>query len=286
MRIDAHQHYWKLDRGDYGWLTSEKTTLYRDFLPEHLQPHLASQSIDRTVLVQAASTVAETEFMLSLCEKEPSIAGVVGWLDMESDNFKTDFLRLRANKYFVGLRPMLHDLEDDHWILKPKVIESLQLLMEHDFPVDYLVYPRHLPALIQLMDILPNLKGTIDHIGKPQIKQGIIEPWKQQIAKLAHHKNIYCKLSGMVTEADLEHWNVQDFKPYIDHIVAIFGADRVMFGSDWPVCLLAATYEQVYEILNSCLPNDLSKDKRDAIFGGNAIEFYNLPDLNTFHGRL
>lgn len=277
MRIDAHQHYWKPERGDYGWLKPSMTALYRDYLPEHLQPHLTAHAIDRTVLVQAAPTAEETEYMLSLCRHDSSIAGVVGWIDMESDRFREDFLRLRENKHFVGIRPMLHDLEDERWILRPNVLASLQVLIDHHFPIDFLVFPQHLPVLLELMKRLPNLRGVIDHIGKPHIRSGAMEPWKQQMSELAQYPNLYCKLSGMVTEADHERWKAEDFEPYIQHVLAVFGAERVMFGSDWPVCLLAASYDQVIQVLEACLPEHLGPEARQAVYGGNAMRFYRLP---------
>jgi len=278
MRIDAHQHFWLLERGDYGWLTPSLTKLYRDFLPGDLEPELQKAGMDRTVLVQAAPTVAETEYMLSLCEESPRIAGVVGWLDFEADDFEEQFLRLRENPYFVGLRPMLQDLEDDRWILRPKVISALRILEKHGFPLDILIFPRHLPVIRELMDIVPNLRGVIDHLAKPYIKDGIFQPWAEQIAELAKYPNLYCKLSGMVTEADHEGWrsNPAQFAPYVRHVVSSFGYDRIMFGSDWPVCLLAASYAEVVSLLESSLPEDMTDEQRRLLFGGNAARFYGL----------
>jgi L-fuconolactonase len=275
-KVDAHQHYWKVDRGDYGWLTSETGVLYRDYLPADLKPLLAECGISHSIAVQAAPTVAETEFLLSLCEEEPTLAGVVGWLDLEADDFPAQFIRLRRNPYFVGLRPMLQDLEDDAYILRPKVVESLKLLASHEFPLDLLVYPRHLPYVLQLIDKLPELRAVIDHAAKPNIAGSVLEPWRGLMKDIAAHPNIYCKLSGMVTEADHHRWRLEHFIPYVHHVLECFGTSRVMFGSDWPVCLLAAGYGDVYRLLQEAVPSGLSETEAGRLFGGNALEFYRL----------
>ncbi len=279
MRIDAHQHYWKTERNDYGWLTPESGPLYADYMPDDLRPHLQANGIDKTIVVQAAPTVAETEFLLSLCEREKTLAGVVGWLDLDADDFPEQFARLRSNRYFVGIRPMLQDLDDDAWILRPRVIQSLKRLADEQFPIDLLIFPRHLPHIITLLEQLPGLRAVIDHLAKPGIKDGVLDPWRDDIAAIARHANVYCKLSGMVTEADMRHWKTADFVPYVHHVFDVFGPQRVMFGSDWPVCLLAADYSQVCRLLADALPQRLSERDRSAIFGGNAIDFYKLEVL-------
>ncbi|OUS69602.1 amidohydrolase [Paenibacillus sp. MY03] len=276
MRIDAHQHYWKLDRGDYNWLNPELSKLYRDFLPSDLTPILHTHNIDKTVLVQAAPTLAETEYMLALAEHDLTIAGVVGWLDLESNVFPALFQQLMTHTKFVGIRPMLHDLPDDEWILRPKVIQSLKLLAEYDFPVDFLIYSRHLPHLNKLIQQVPNLRGVVDHIGKPNIAKGEMEPWRTQIAELASGTNIYCKLSGMVTEANHMEWDYKQLSPYIQHCLDVFGTDRVMFGSDWPVCLLVASYDEVVSILEGHISSNLNQADLSKVWGYNAIDFYRL----------
>ncbi|WP_213584101.1 amidohydrolase [Paenibacillus sp. J2TS4] len=275
-RLDAHQHYWKLDRGDYGWLTPEAGILYRDYLPEDLKEHLQAQSIGQTIVVQAAPTVEETEYLLSLCEQEETLAGVVGWLDLEADDFVEQYERLSQNHYFVGIRPMLQDLPDDRWILRPKVIQALRRLARDEFPVDLLVKPRHLGPVLELMQLVPELRAVVDHLAKPYIKDGIMEPWRTQLKELAQYERVYCKLSGMVTEADLTGWQKEDFIPYVHHVLESFGSERVMFGSDWPVCLLAATYSEVTHLLESCLPESVTESERELIFGHNAAQFYRL----------
>lgn len=276
MRIDAHQHYWKLDRGDYGWLTPESGILYKDFLPEHLDGHLKANGISKTVVVQAAPTLAETEFMLGLAEKNDTIAGVVGWLDLEDEGFKEQYARLKQNPYFKGIRIMLQDI-DMEYAFRPAVLEALRFLEQEQFPVDLLIKTHQLEETVKLLRLLPNLRGVIDHIAKPLIAEQQLEPWKTYIAQIAEENpNIYCKLSGMVTEADHQQWQEEHFLPYVHHVVAHFGLQRVMYGSDWPVCLLAAGYNDVCELLERTLPDTLTSSDLDDVFGLNATRFYRL----------
>ena len=276
MRIDSHQHYWKLSRGDYGWLTPEMGLLYRDYLPGDLEPTLARHTIDKTILVQAAPTVAETDFMLSLAAEHDSIGGVVGWLDVAAPDFPRLFEKYRQEPAFVGIRPMLHDLADDAWVIRPVVLENLGVLAEHDFPFDFLVRPQHLPHALHALERVPNLRAVIDHIAKPLIADRQFEPWGAQLREIARHENVYCKLSGMVTEADHANWTPADLKPYIDHTVESFGLERVMFGSDWPVCLLAARYDDVIGALEAVLAPDLDEASMAQVFGENAARFYGI----------
>ncbi|WP_274362557.1 amidohydrolase family protein [Paenibacillus thermotolerans] len=277
MRIDAHQHYWKIGRGDYGWLTPSAGILHRDYMPADLAPELKANGIEKTVAVQAAPTVAETEFLLELCERENSLAGVVGWLDLEGGGFEEQLLRLKRNPYFLGIRPMLQDLEDDAYILRPKVLESLRLLAEHQVRFDVLVFPRHLPHIVTLLERVPGLKAVVDHLAKPSIAEGITEPWGSLMRDIASYPNVYCKLSGMVTEALHQAWKQEDFVPYVHHVIDAFGTSRVMFGSDWPVCLLSASdYGEVVAVLERALPDGMSEREKERLFGLNAAEFYGL----------
>lgn len=276
MRIDSHQHFWKVSRGDYFWMTPAVPRLCRDYFPEDLQPHLAKHRIDRTILVQAAPTVAETDFLLELAQPQDFVAGVVGWLDMDSADFPQQFERYRKKAKFLGLRPMLQDLPEDDYIVKPRVVESLKLLAEMDFPFEFLTYPRHLPYVLQVLDKVPGLRAVVDHISKPEIKLHKLQPWKSLLREVAQHQNVYCKLSGMITEADHADWTPDDLRPFIEHVVDSFGFERVMFGSDWPVCLLAGTYDQVFEALESVLKPVLDKTSGAALFGLNAARFYDV----------
>ena len=276
MRIDAHQHYWKLSRGDYGWLSPDMGVLYRDYLPADLEPTLKRHNIDKTILVQAAPTVAETDFMLSLAAEHKSIGGVVGWLDMADPTFPHLIDKYRQERAFVGIRPMLHDQSDDAWVIQPVVLQNLKLLAEYDFPFDFLVRPQHLSYVLQVLEKVPNLRAVIDHIGKPLIKEGLFEPWGAQISAIAQHENVYCKLSGMITEAEHANWTPADLQPYVAHTVECFGPARVMYGSDWPVCLLAASYDDVIGALVKTLGPGLDEVNLANVFGGNAGQFYGI----------
>lgn len=276
MRIDAHQHYWKLDRGDYGWLTPESGPIYRDYLPPDLKPHLDQCGIGRTVAVQAAPTVDETRFLLSLADQWGSIAGVVGWLDLESSTFERDLEELCAHPKFKGIRPMIQDLPKDDWIIQPRVLDALKFVAEKGIAFDFLTYPRHLPLVVQVLEQVPGLRSVIDHISKPPIARGQLQPWADRLKEVAMHPNVYCKLSGMITEADHKNWKPEDLKPFVDHALEVFGPERVMYGSDWPVCLLAGSYEQVYRTLANLLEGRLDAAEEAAVFGGNAARFYRL----------
>jgi L-fuconolactonase len=274
MRIDSHQHFWQPSRGDYFWMTPDVPILCRDYFPEDLEPHLAKHRIDKTILVQAAPTVAETDFLLDLAQRHDFVGAVVGWLDMESDDFPKQFETYRRKPKFRGLRPMLQDLAEDDYVLRPRVIESLKLVAACGFPFDFLTYTRHLPYVLQVLGKVPNLRAVVDHISKPEIKAQKMEPWKSLIREVAERKNVYCKLSGMITEADHRAWTPDHLRPYVEHVVDCFGLDRVMFGSDWPVCLLAGTYDRVIEALYTILRPVLDQASEAAIFGLNAGRFY------------
>ena len=276
MRIDGHQHFWRVERGDYHWMDANVPVLCRDYLPDDLRPLLMKHAIDSTILVQAAQTVAETDFLLELAAENEFIAGVVGWLDMDSEDFPSQFARYRKNPKFIGLRPMLQDLEDDGWILRPKVLKSLQLIADADFPFEFLTYTRHLPHVLNALEKLRPMRAVIDHVSKPEIRSQKLEPWKTYITQLAQHPNLYCKLSGMITEADHENWSAESLRPYISHVVDCFGWDRVIFGSDWPVCLLGGSYDQVVQVLTDALGTHMGEMEERKLFGENAARFYKL----------
>jgi L-fuconolactonase len=275
-RIDAHQHYWSMDRDDYGWITPELPMLYRDFLPDDLSVHLAGQNINGTIVVQAAATLAETEYILGLADRSDSIVGVVGWLNLHDPAYKQHLADFLQNPKFVGIRLMIQEMKDANEVLDSDLIEAIRYLASLELPVDLLLTSKQLPAVIRLLELVPDLRGVIDHIAKPQIADGHLEPWKSQLAQIAANPRIYCKLSGMVTEADHQRWRTDDLKPYIQHAIEIFGPKRIMFGSDWPVCLLAASYSQVVEALEQSLPPNWSAELREDLFGGNAAAFYKL----------
>jgi L-fuconolactonase len=276
MRIDAHQHYWKIDRNDYGWITPELPILYRDYLPQHLNPILHKHGIEKTIVVQAAPTLEETDYILELSENSETIAGVVGWLNLEDPSYKAHFQRFRKYPKFLGFRVMIQEMSDPDVIVEPRYIEAFSYFAELDVPVDLLVRSHQLSALIRMLKRVPGLRGVVDHLAKPPIAAGRTEPWASQMAEIAKLPNIYCKLSGMVTEADHQNWKPENFLSYVRHVIEIFGTDRVMFGSDWPVCLLAANYDDVVDVLTHALPDYISAEEKENIFGNNAKKFYKL----------
>ncbi|MEK0315665.1 amidohydrolase family protein [Cohnella sp. 56] len=276
MRIDAHQHYWRIERGDYGWIGPEIPVLYRDYLPSDLQPHMEAHRLDGSIVVQAAPTPEETDFILSLADKHDSIKGVVGFLDLEDDGHGAHFERFVRHPKFVGFRIMIQDMPDAGAILSDTYIEALRSYEKRGVAVDLLVKSDQLDPVIELMKRVPGLRGVIDHIAKPRIAMGTMEPWASQIKQLSAYPNLYCKLSGMVTEADHTDWHAEQFVPYIRHVLDCFGQDRVMFGSDWPVCLLAAGYDEVVDIVKRALPDAWGEAEKEKLFGNNAKVFYRL----------
>ncbi|MDR6555617.1 amidohydrolase family protein [Paenibacillus qinlingensis] len=276
MRIDAHQHYWKIDRGDYGWISPALPVLNRDYLPDDLLPHLQQFSIDKTIVVQAAPTLEETAFLLTLSERSDSIAGVVGWLDLDDPDYLLHYKRNSHHPKYVGFRVMIQEFPDARVILQPHFVEALRYFAQEGVPIDLLVVAHQLEPVIELLDLVPGLHAVIDHIAKPGIASGSMEPWKSQMSAIAKHPNIYCKVSGMVTEASHTDWKAEDFTAYIQHILDIFGTERVMFGSDWPVCLLAADYEDVVGVVTQSLPDSWSEEDKARLFGLNAKAFYQI----------
>ncbi|WP_341279520.1 amidohydrolase family protein [Paenibacillus sp. FSL H8-0537] len=276
MRIDAHQHYWAIERGDYGWITAEVPVLYRDYGPEHLQPSLNRHGISHTIAVQAAPTLAETDYLLALSDRTESIAGVVGFLDLFDPEHLSHFARFERHQRFVGFRVMIQELQNANVILQQTFVEALKEYEQRDTPIDLLLTSHQLDSLVQVMKQVPNLRGVIDHLAKPRIAAGELDPWRSQLTELARYPKLYCKLSGMVTEASHDSWRPEHFIAYIRHVLEAFGPDRVMFGSDWPVCLLAAGYDEVVDVLEQALPASWGDAERSKLFGLNAKEFYKL----------
>jgi L-fuconolactonase len=276
MRIDSHQHFWKAARGDYHWMSPSVPALCHDYLPEDLRPWLVKNRIDKTILVQAAQTRAETDFLLELAQQAGFVAGVIGWLDLDSPNFASEFEPYAKQPGFLGIRPMLQDLEQDDWILRPRVLDSLKLIAQRDMPFEFLTYTRHLPHVLKVLEKIPGLRAVVDHLSKPGIKSRALEPWRSLMGEIAKYPNICCKLSGMITEADHKAWTAEDLRPYVEHALACFGFERVMFGSDWPVCVLAGSYDQVIGALQTILKPHLNAQREADVFGGNAARFYKL----------
>ncbi|MEX0367035.1 MAG: amidohydrolase [Ruegeria sp.] len=274
MRIDAHQHFWTLARGDYGWLTADLEVLYRDFGPEDLTPILKAAGIEGTVLVQAAPTVAETEFMLGLAGRNSFIKGVVGWVDFESPGAPDEITRLAQHPVLVGLRPMIQDIADPDWMLRGDLAPAFAALIGQNLTFDALVLPHHLANLCRLRDRYPQMRVVIDHGAKPRIADGDIRDWAADMTALARDTSAFCKLSGLVTEA-AAGWTVDDLKPYVTHLLDTFGPERLIWGSDWPVCTLASSYERWLEATDILL-GDLDRAAKSAILGGNATRAYRL----------
>lgn len=276
MLIDAHHHYWKVSSTNFGWPTRELSRLYRDFLPADLAPHLAHHGIAKSIVVQAAASPAETEFLLDLCAQETSVAGVVGWLDPRDPDSRLHFRRYCESPKLVGVRIMLQDIEDCRGFFTEDAIRAFCEHAEMGTPMDLLVRASQLPVLVDLLKAVPNLRAVVDHIAKPNIAQGVLDPWREYLSAVADYPNVYCKLSGMVTEADPVAWQSHDFLPYTAHVFQAFGAERVFYGSDWPVCLQAGTYDAVWDLAHGCLPDRLTKVQRAGVFGDNAAVFYKL----------
>lgn len=272
MIIDAHQHFWQLDRGDYGWLTPDLTALYQDFMPRDLAPHLEQHAVDGTILVQAAPTVAETEFLLDIAAPTPFVQGVVGWVDFAAPSAATDIARLAENPKLVGLRPMIQDIADDDWMLRAELSHAFKAMIAHNLTFDALVLPRHLLQLTALLSRYPDLRCVIDHGAKPEIARGLFQPWADNMTALASQSRAYCKLSGLLTEAD-EDWTPPDLTPYIAHLFETFGPKRLIWGSDWPVLNMAASYETWINLAATFVSDG---PDRDAVFGANAVDAYRL----------
>lgn len=275
MRIDAHQHFWRLTRGDYGWLTAEEfPALYRDFGPADLAPLLDAAGVERTVLVQAAPTAAETTYLLDLASATPFVAGVVGWTDLEAPDAPHAIEAMSANPKLLGLRPMLQDLKDDDWILRPAVAPALDAIERVGLRFDALIKPRHLPHLAKVLASRPQLRVVIDHGAKPDIAGGALADWAEAVRGVARDSAAVCKLSGLVTEA-APGWREDTLRPYVDVLLEAFGPARLMWGSDWPVVNLAGGYA-AWRGAAEALTERRTADERDLIFGGTAQRFYGI----------
>lgn len=275
--FDTHHHLWKIDRGDYGWMSPEMTTLYRDYLPGDLAPLLRQAGVTGTIVVQAADTEAETDFLLGLAETTPWINGVCGWLDMDSEGFPDRLAHYRRNPWFKSFRPMLQDLPDPDWILRPRVLKNLAHVAETGTAFEILTRLPQLPHAIEAVRRTPGLKAVVNHISKPDIASGTLEPWASQIAELRDFPDIHCKLSGLVTEANPETWTPEDLRPFVAHVLDVFGPDRVMFGSDWPVALMAAaSYGDVVNALRTVVAPSLGPEDLRKLFHDNGARFYGV----------
>jgi L-fucono-1,5-lactonase len=275
MRIDSHHHFWKYGPEEYGWIDDSMKVIRRDFLPADLEKEIQAAGIDGVVSVQARQTLEENRFLLDFARRYDFIRGVVGWAPLTDPNVKGVLEEFAGQRKAKGVRHGLQGEPDERYMLRDDFNRGVALLKEFGLVYDILIFERHLPQTLQFVDRHPNQVFVLDHIAKPRIKDGYLSPWQTNIVQLAHRPNVYCKLSGMVTEADYQNWTVQELTPYIDTVLSAFGAKRVLFGSDWPVCLVACPYGRWVEVVRKHI-GGLSEAEQERILGGTAMEAYKL----------
>lgn len=277
MRIDTHQHYWRYNPREYGWMLPGMEILKRDHLPDDLLPLLRAAAIDSTVAVQARQILDETRWLLELAAQYPFIKGVVGWVDLLSPQLREQLEQFAPDPKLCGVRHVVHDEPDDQFMLGEDFVRGIGLLAEFDLTYDLLLFPKHLPVACELVSMFPEQPFVLDHIAKPFIKTGQVSPWDADLRRLAAVPNVFCKVSGMVTEADWKAWKPADFRPYLDIVFEAFGTKRVMLGSDWPVCTVAGTYPEVMQLAFDYVAQ-LSETEQANVLGNNAISFYGISD--------
>jgi L-fuconolactonase len=275
LKIDAHQHFWQLERVNYPWLTPALAPIYRNFEPPDLAPELAACGVAGTVIVQATHSIIETEWHLELSNTIDFVKGVVGWLDLSAPDITDQIARLQTQGRLCGIRHQVHDESAFDWLLQPPIIAGLKKVAESGLAYDLLVRPSHLKYLPPLVEQIPSARWVIDHIAKPDIKTGQFADWAADMAVLAQYPTVYCKVSGMITEADHANWSNEAIKPYFEKVLELFGAHRLMYGSDYPVCLLAGSYRRVHDLVAALLA-PLSAGEQAAIWGLTAQGFYKL----------
>ena len=274
-RIDSHQHFWQYNPQKHGWITDDMKVIQRDFLPSDLQPILQKNNIDGCISVQADQTETETEFLLELSDNHDFIKGIVGWVDLQVANIDERLVYYNQFKKLKGFRHIVQSETDSEFMLRPKFKNGIIALSLYDFTYDILIYHYQLEQAIQFVALFPNQKFVLDHLGKPDIKSGEYALWQTNIKKLALHQNVFCKISGMITEGEWDDWKPSDFTVYLDIIVKAFGTDRLMYGSDFPVCTLAATYEEQLNIITAYFSTFTNLEKQK-IMGDNALKFYGI----------
>jgi len=277
MRIDSHQHFWRYRPQDYPWIDEGKGLLKRDFLPEDLEPLLSAQRFDGCIAVQAAHTPDETRFLLDLSDRHPFVRAVVGWVDLCAPDVERRLAELARYPRLKGIRHIAQDEPDDRFLAREDVVGGIAALEPFGLAYDILIFARQLPAALELVRRLPRQRFVLDHIAKPEIAAGRVSPWKEQLRELAAAPNVCCKLSGMVTEAKWKGWTPADFRPYLDVVFEAFGPDRLMIGSDWPVCLLAGDYPAVMGLVEGYMSGRPAAE-REKVLGGNAARFYGVDE--------
>ena len=275
LRIDSHQHFWNYDPGCHIWMTAEMSVLKKDYGPQDLSVLLEQCHLQGSVAVQASQSEAENEFLLQLAEHNPFIKGIVGWVDLQSVAVSERLAYYSSKKNIKGFRHVIHDEEDIDFMLRPAFLRGIRALLPYGFTYDLLIYPYHLQNTLELARLFPDQPFVIDHIAKPRIGKKEVSEWKKKLAPLASMQNVHCKISGMVTETAWKKWKREDFIPYLDTIVEIFETKRILYGSDWPVCTLSASYEETYGLVKHYF-DDFSQVEQNDFFGLNAKRFYDL----------
>lgn len=274
-RIDSHQHFWKYNPAEHTWMTDAMQVLKQDFMPADLGPLLNQIGFDGCIAVQARQLIEETNWLLKLSDENDFIKGVVGWIDLRSPNISEVLSGYVNQKKLVGVRHVVHDEADDNFMLQPAFQNGIAALKEFNLTYDLLLFPKHIPVALQLVEKFPEQPFVLDHSAKPFINKKEMSPWKEDLKELAKHPNVFCKLSGMVTEAKWNDWKEDDFKQYLDIVTESFGTNRIMIGSDWPVCTLSGNYSSTMHIVIN-FANQFSKEINDGILGGNCINFYKI----------
>ncbi|HTF26842.1 MAG TPA: amidohydrolase family protein [Candidatus Limnocylindria bacterium] len=275
MRIDAHQHFWVYDQGEYAWIDDSMASLRSDFLPNDLKIELESKGFQGSVAVQARQTLEETRWLLELATDASFILGVVGWVDLRSSNVRSQLEAFAGNPKLVGIRHIVQSEPNDRFLLQPEFLRGISLLEEFDLAYDLLIYPKHLPVAAEFVRRFPRQRFVLDHLAKPPIKSGSLRPWERGMRELGTLPNVFCKLSGLVTEADWRNWKPEHIAPYMDVAFETFGPRRLMIGSDWPVCTLAASYTRAIDLVESYLSQHPT-EVQEAALGGNAQQFWKL----------
>jgi L-fuconolactonase len=275
MRIDAHQHFWIYNEVRDSWITDDMSVIQKNFLPEDLKPLLAQNRIDGTVIVQSDQSKDENIFQLANALKNDAVKGVVGWVDLEAEDLSGQLEYYKEFRKLKGFRHVLQGEKQRDFMLRPKFKRGIGKLKEFGYTYDILIHPDQLSHTLEFVKAFPDQPFVINHLSKPYIKDKKIDEWRNAMNEIALCENVFCKVSGMVTEAHWKKWSYEDFVPYLDAVADSFGPSRLLFGSDWPVCLVAATYDQVVGIAERYF-STFSKDEQDLIFGNNAVSFYNL----------
>lgn len=275
MVIDSHQHFWKYEPVKHSWIDEDMAVIRRNFLPSDLKKVYHENEVDGCVAVQADQTLAETDFLLNLAKENEFIKGVVGWADLRSAEIDTILEKYHAEKKIKGWRHVVQGEPDHNFLMRPDFLRGISYLEKYDYTYDILIFPHQMGATLEFVRQFPHQKFVIDHIAKPYIKDGFYDGWALMMKEIAKHQNVHCKLSGMITEADYNSWTPQQIVPYMALTLQTFGAERVMYGSDWPVCLVAGNYGQVKKLVTDFI-GELSEEEQKGIMGGNALKFYDL----------